>query len=169
MQHCKVSFFKILLSLPANLNNQTFMLKEILSISGKSGLFKLVSQGKNMLVVESLVDGKRMPTYSRDKVTSLGDINIFTESSDVPLGEVLDKFLKKEDGKEIVIDPKTAGNDVLRKYLEEVFPEYDRDRVYPSDIRKMISWYNLLIKNNITDFLPPKEEETETENNVQID
>ena len=122
-----------------------------------------------MLVVESLVDGKRMPTYSRDKVTSLGDINIFTESSDVPLGEVLDKFLKKEDGKEIVIDPKTAGNDVLRKYLEEVFPEYDRDRVYPSDIRKMISWYNLLIKNNITDFLPPKEEETETENNVQID
>lgn len=145
------------------------MLKEILSISGKSGLFKLVSQGKNMLVVESLVDGKRMPTYSRDKVTSLGDINIFTESSDVPLGEVLDKFLKKEDGKEIVIDPKTAGNDVLRKYLEEVFPEYDRDRVYPSDIRKMISWYNLLIKNNITDFLPPKEEETETENNVQID
>jgi len=134
------------------------MLKEILTVGGKSGLFKLVSQGKNMLIVESLVDGKRMPTYARDKVNSLGDINIFTETGDVPLGEVLDKFLKKEDGKEIAIDPKTADNNVLRKYLEEVFPEYDRDRVYPSDIRKMIAWYNLLIKNNITDFLPEKEE-----------
>jgi len=135
------------------------MLKEILTVGGKSGLFKLVSQGKNILIVESLIDGKRIPTYSRDKVNSLGDINIFTETADVPLGEVLDKFLKKEDGKEIAIDPKTADNDVLRNYLAEVFPEYDRDRVYPSDIRKMIAWYNLLIKNNITDFLPEKEEE----------
>ena len=143
------------------------MLKEILSVGGKSGLFKLVSQGKNMLIVESLIDGKRMPTYSRDKVTSLGDINIFTETSDVPLGEVFDKMLKKEDGKEIAIDPKTADNDVLRKYLEEVFPEYDRDRVYPSDIRKMITWYNLLIKNNITNFLPEKEEEETTETDVK--
>ena len=143
------------------------MLKEILSVGGKPGLFKLVSQGKNMLIVESLIDGKRMPTYSRDKVNSLGDINIFTETGDVPLGEVLDKFLKKENGKEIAIDTKTANNDVLRKYLEEVFPEYDRDRVYPSDIRKMIAWYNLLIKNNITDFLSPQEEEESTETEVK--
>ena len=146
------------------------MLKEILSISGKSGLFKLVSQGKNMLIVESLIDGKRTPTYSRDRVNSLSDINIFAETGDVPLGEVLDKFLKKEDGKEIAINPKTAENDVLLKYLAEVFPEYDSDRVYPSDIRKMIAWYNLLIKNNITDFLPEKEEaETEITEETEVE
>ncbi|NDV47242.1 hypothetical protein D0T49_09315 [Paludibacter sp. 221] len=127
------------------------MLKEILSIGGKPGLFKLVSQGKNMLIVESLVDGKRMPAYSRDKVVSLGDIAMFTETDEVPLAEVLDNVLKKENGKEASIDPK-SGNDVLRSYMAEVLPEYDKDRVYPSDIRKLVSWYNLLIKNNITDF-----------------
>ena len=160
--------------------NQTFMLKEILSVGGKSGLFKLVSQGKNMLIVESLIDGKRIPTYSRDKVVSLGDIAIFTETEDMPLGEVLDKILKKEEGKEVSIDPKTADNNILRAYMLEVLPEYDQDRVYPSDIRKMIAWYNLLIKNNITDFLPKEVEEEEStkaekpegakeeEDNVQI-
>jgi len=127
------------------------MLKEILSIGGKPGLFKLVSQGKNMLIVESLVDGKRIPTYSRDKVVSLGDIAIFTETSEVPLGEVFKNILAKENGKEASIEAKSE-NDVLRSYMADILPEYDRDRVYPSDIRKMILWYNLLIKNNITDF-----------------
>lgn len=136
------------------------MLKEILSIGGKPGLFKLVSQAKNMLIVESLTDGKRMPAYSRDKVVSLGDIAIFTETGEVPLGEVLDNILAKEDGKNASIDPKSE-NDILRNYMAEILPEYDRDRVYPSDIRKMLSWYNLLIKNNITDF-SVKEEEAET-------
>ena len=137
------------------------MLKEILSIGGKPGLFKLVSQGKNMLIVESLVDGKRMPAHSRDKVVSLGDIAIFTETDEVPLGEVFKSVFAKENGKEASIDPKSE-NDVLRNYMGEVLPEFDRERVYASDIRKMISWYNLLIKNGITDF-SKKEEKKEEE------
>lgn len=138
------------------------MLKEILSVTGKPGLFKLVSQGKNMLIVESLIDGKRIPAYSRDKVVSLGDIAMFTETEEVPLSEVLEKLKTKENGQPASIDPK-ADNDTLRKFMAEVLPDYDRDRVYPSDIRKLISWYNLLINNNITEFLAKEEEKTSSE------
>lgn len=134
------------------------MLKEILSVTGKPGLFKLVSQGKNMLIVESLIDGKRIPAYSRDKVVSLGDIAMFTETEEVPLSEVLEKLKTKENGQPASIDPK-ADNDTLRKFMAEILPDYDRDRVYPSDIRKLISWYNLLINNNITEFLAKEEEQ----------
>jgi len=128
------------------------MLKEILSITGKPGLFKLVSQGKNMLIVESLVDGKRAPAYAKDKVVSLGDIAMFTETEEIPLSEVLEKVKVKEKGAVASVDSK-ADNDVLRKYMSEILPAYDRDRVYPSDIRKLISWYNILITNNITEFV----------------
>ncbi len=129
-----------------------FMLKEILSIPGKPGLFKLISQGKNMLIVESLVDGKRIPAYTKDKVVSLGDIAIFTEETEIPLGQVFENVKLKENGLPCTIDTK-AENDKLRKYMLEVLPEYDRDRVYPSDIRKLISWYNILIKSQITEFV----------------
>ena len=138
------------------------MLKEILSVTGKPGLFKLVSQGKNMLIVESLIDGKRIPAYTKDKVVSLGDIAIFTENAEVPLGQVLESVKVKENGGICSIDPK-ADNDKLRKYMIEVLPEYDRDRVYPSDIRKMIAWYNLLINAKITDFVEETKEETTEE------
>ena len=134
------------------------MLKEILSVTGKPGLFKLVSQGKNMLIVESLIDGKRIPAYTKDKVVSLGDIAIFTEDAEVPLGQVLESVKAKENGGLCSIDTK-ADNDKLRKYMAEVLPEYDRDRVYPSDIRKMIAWYNLLINAKITDFVEETKEE----------
>ena len=97
------------------------MLKEILSISGKPGLYKLVSQGKNMLIVESLVDGKRKPVYARDKAVSLGDIAVFTETEDLPLGEVLEKVKQKENGAKTSVDAK-ADNDTLKKYMEEVLP-----------------------------------------------
>lgn len=127
------------------------MLKEIFSIGGKSGLFKLVSQGKNMLIVESLVDGKRMPAYSRDKVVSLGDVAIFTETDEVPLGKVFDNIKSKENAAIASINPQ-ADNEALRKYMAEVLPNYDRDRVYPTDIKKIILWYNILIKNDLTDF-----------------
>lgn len=133
------------------------MLKEILSVTGKPGLFKLVSQAKNMLIIESLVDGKRIPAYSRDKVVSLGDIAMFTETEEVPLADVLEKLKTKENGQPASVDPK-SDNDTLRKFMSEVLPDYDRDRVYPSDIRKLISWYNLLINNNITDFISKEEE-----------
>ena len=135
------------------------MLKEILSVTGKPGLFKLVSQGKNMLIVESLIDGKRIPAYTKDKVVSLGDIAIFTENAEVPLGQVLESVKAKENGGICSIDPK-ADNDKLRKYMIEVLPEYDRDRVYPSDIRKMIAWYNLLINAKITDFVEETKDES---------
>ena len=134
------------------------MLKEILSMTGRPGLFKLVSQGKNMLIVESLIDGKRIPAYTKDKVVSLGDIAIFTETAEVPLGKVLEALKVKENGGVCSIDPK-ADNDKLRNYLSEILPDYDRDRVYPSDIRKLLSWYNILINAQITDFLEEEKEE----------
>lgn len=144
------------------------MLKEILSITGKPGLFKMVSQGKNMIIVESLANGKRFPAYANDKAVSLADIAIFTESDEMPLGEVFEKVKAKENGAKASIDPK-SDNNALRKYMEEILPDYDKDRVYPSDIRKLITWYNILIECNITDFVS-KEEETEesAEKEVEI-
>jgi hypothetical protein len=139
------------------------MLKEILSITGKSGLYKLVSQGKNMLIVESLIDGKRIPTYTKDKVVSLGDIAIFTETTEIPLGQVFENIKLKENGAEAPINPK-ADNEVLRKYMSEILPDYDRDRVYPSDIRKLISWYNILVKSNKTDFIEEEKVEAVANN-----
>lgn len=137
------------------------MLKTILSISGKPGLFKLVSHGKNMLIVESLADNKRVPAYAKDKVISLGDIAIYTDEAEVPLHEVLTSIKNKENGEKASIDS-SAKPDKLRAYLAEVLPNFDRERVYPSDIKKLISWYNLLIAAGITDFTP-EEPAQETE------
>ena len=134
------------------------MLKKILSFPGKPGLFKLVSQAKNMLIIESLVDGKRIPAYTKDKVVSLGDIAIFTETAEVQLALVLEKLKEKENGALCSIDPK-SDNDKLRSYMSEILPDFDRDRVYPSDIRKLLSWYNILINAQITDFTLEEKEE----------
>ena len=128
------------------------MLQNILAVTGKSGLFKLISRGNNMLIVESLIDGKRMPTYARDKIVSLGDISMFTEDEDVSLSEVLTKLGAKEGLKQASIDPKKSDNEALRQYFAEILPNFDRERVYPSDIRKLIVWYNILINAGITDF-----------------
>lgn len=133
------------------------MLKKILSISGKSGLFQLVSQGRNMIIVESLLTGNRTPAYSNDKIVSLGDIAIFTEEGEEPLANVLQAMKEKENGAIASIDPK-ATPDRLRNYLAEILPQFDRERVYPSDIKKLISWYNLLVERNLTDFKTEKEE-----------
>lgn len=141
-------------------NQKESMLKEILAITGKPGLFKLVSQGNNMLIVESLIDGKRMPTYARDKVVSLGDIAMFTDENDVPLSEVLENLKKKENAAVCALDIKNADTKKLFAFFAEILPNFDRDRVYPSDIRKLITWYNILIKAGITDF---KEEEVKEE------
>ncbi|MBO7601555.1 MAG: DUF5606 domain-containing protein [Bacteroidaceae bacterium] len=138
------------------------MLKSILSISGKPGLYKLVSQGKNMLIVESLLDGRRSPAYGNDKIVSLGDISMFTNADDVPLRQVLKNMLEKENGAEVPIDSKKANNADLSAYLEQVLPDFDRDRVHPNDIRKLISWYNILVKSGNTDF-EEKVEESDTE------
>lgn len=139
------------------------MLRTILAITGKGGLFKLVSRGNNMLIVESLLDGKRIPTYARDKIVALSDVSMFTTGDDVELPQVLTKVGEKEGLKPATIDAKKASNDELREWFRGVLPDFDEDRVYPSDIRKLIQWYNILINAGITDFLA-KEEEGETDN-----
>lgn len=128
------------------------MLKNILAITGKPGLFKLVSRGNNMLIVESLVDGKRMPTYARDKIVSLAEVSMFTTGEDIALSEVLNKLGAKQSFQRVDMDIKSADNDTLRQFFAEVLPDFDRDRVYPSDIRKLIQWYNILISAGFTDF-----------------
>lgn len=131
------------------------MLKKILSVSGKPGLYKLVSQGKSMLIVEVLTDGRRLPVYAREKIISLGDIAIYTDGDEVPLYEVLNSVKAKEEGKAVSsIDAARATPDELRAYMAEVLPNFDRERVYPTDIKRLLSWYNLLISAGITDFDP---------------
>ena len=135
------------------------MLKNILAITGKPGLYKLVSRGNNMLIVESLLDGKRMPTYARDKIVALSDVSMFTNADDVALSEVLTSAGKKENLKPVALDVKKATNAELQAWFDQVLPDWDRDRVYPSDIRKLIQWYNILINAGITDFTVKAEEE----------
>lgn len=127
------------------------MIKTILSIAGKPGLYRLVSQGRNMLIVESIATGKRMPAFARDKVMSLGDIAMYTTGDDIPLADVLELVKVKTDCKPV--DVKTFAGDVeMRAFFGEVLPEFDRDRVHDSDIRKLFQWYNLLLDAGITDF-----------------
>ncbi len=126
------------------------MLKGILAISGQAGLFKMVSQAKNSIIVESLADGKRMPAYATSRISALEDISIFTEEEDVKLLEVFNKIYDKEQG-QAAISHKASSND-LKKYFEEVLPDYDRDRVYVSDIKKVIMWYNLLLEKDVFTF-----------------
>lgn len=135
------------------------MLKTILSVSGKPGLYKLISSGKNMVIVESLVDKKKMPVHARDKVVSLGDISIYTEEEDVPLKDIFVSMKQKENGAKASIGT-AAKPDEHRKYFEEVLPNFDRERVYPTDIKKIISWYNLLIDAAIDFEQELKEEQT---------
>lgn len=133
------------------------MLKGILSISGQPGLYKMVAEAKNSVIVESLLTGKRMPAYSSAKISSLEDIAIFTQTSEVALKDLLKNIFEKENGAEIT--KKDSGNE-LKAYFAEVLPEYDQDRVYVSDMKKVIQWYNLLHKHELLNF----EEETEAEN-----
>ncbi len=127
------------------------MLKEILSVSGKPGLFKLISQGKNMFIAESLIDKKRIPVYARDKVVSLGDIAVYTTSAEVPLSTVLTDIKEKENGMKIDIKSNVEPSE-LRTWFEGVLPDFDHDRVYPSDIKKLMGWYNILIDAGMTEF-----------------
>ena len=133
------------------------MLKTILSIAGKGGLYKLISHNGNIIIVESLVDGKRFPSYPRDKVVSLNDIAMFTETDDVALRIVLKTMFDYEKGGECSVDPKADGS-VLRDYFSKILPNFDRDRVHNGDIKKLIQWYNILVKSGNTDFEEKNEE-----------
>lgn len=126
------------------------MIKTILSISGRPGLFKLVNQGKNMLIVESLLNGRRTPAYSHDKVVSLGDISIYTTEGDVPLADVFEAIKTKYEAAQI--DVKKLDDADVRSKFAEILPDFDDERVYTNDIRKVFAWYNQLIAAGITEF-----------------
>ena len=134
------------------------VLKDILSISGEPGLFKFIAQGKNAIIVEHIETGRRNSAFSSAKVSSLEDISVFTEGEDLPLGKVLDRLFEKESGGP-AIDSK-ADAEKLRGYFEEVVPDYSREKVYLSDIKKIILWYNLLQKKGM---LVKEEPEKEAE------
>ena len=138
---------------------KTLNLKEVLAISGQSGLFKFVAQSKNGVIVESLTDGKRSNASGSAKVSALGEIAIYTETDDLPLAQVFENIYKHTAGKE-AISPK-ASPEELKKFFAAVLPEYDRERVHVSDIKKVVAWYNLLIGIGMTDF---KIEEENKEN-----
>ena len=135
------------------------MFKEIVSISGKPGLFKVISQSKNMVIVESLIDGKRQPAFQNDKISTLNDIAMFTETGEKPLREIFKVALELENGEKIAIDAKNASTEVLHEYFAKVLPNFDKEKIYPNDIKKFILWYNLLVEKDITNFDEPEEEE----------
>lgn len=137
------------------------MLKGILSISGQSGLFKMVAESKNSIIVESMDTQKRMPVYSTSKISALEDIAIYTESGDVPLKDVFKSIHEKENGG-LALDPKSPGN-ILKTYFEEIVPEFDKDRVYVSDIKKVLVWYNTLQEKEMLDFSEKESDDTEEE------
>lgn len=138
------------------------MLKGIVSIAGKPGLYKVISSGKGSLIVEQLGANKRLPVYARDRVISLADVAMYTDEDDVPLGQVLTSLKEVAEGKEVDIKAVEAGEG-LREYFGKVLPSFDRDRVHISDIRKLLSWYNILIAAGETDFTEPEAPETAEE------
>lgn len=144
------------------------MIRDILSISGRQGLFRLVTQGKNMLIVESLLDHRRSPAYAHDKVMALADISIYTDNGDKPLAEVLEEVKTKAGGEKI--DIKAIGSDQnLREYFGEILPDFDRERVYTADIRKLLTWYNQLIAASVTEFKDPEPEAKSEETSEEAD
>ena len=131
-------------------------LSNILSITGKGSLYKLISRAPNSFIVEGLEDGHRFPAFSHDGVATLDNIAIFTEDEEVSLPSVFQSIFKKENGQKIVV-PK--DNNALKTYFGEVLPNYDRDRVYVSNIKKVLAWYNILVQHNLIDLEEPQQEE----------
>lgn len=128
------------------------MLSTILSISGKSGLYRLISQGRGTLIVESLETAKRIPVMARDRVVSLGDISMYTDGEDVALAEIMQSAYQAFEGQPVDLDG-LKTTDALSEAFGRVLPSFDRERVYTSDIRKFFTWYNLLLKAGFTSFV----------------
>jgi len=135
------------------------VLKDILAISGQPGLYKFIAQGKNAIIIEHLETKKRSSAFGSAKVSSLEEISVFTENEDMSLGKVFDLIYEKENGGS-AIDYK-SNPDKLKTYFGEIVPEYDRERVYNSDIRKIIQWYNILHTLNLLIADAPEESEKE--------
>ena len=140
-------------------------LSKILSISGKPGLYKLIGESKSSLVVESMIDGKRGPAFSHERISTLKEISIYTDTGDVPLEDVFRKIYEMQDGKP-VMDTKKATSDQIKELFEKVLPDYDREAVYVSDMKKVFTWYNFLLEKDVLVFTEEeagKEEEENTE------
>jgi hypothetical protein len=127
-------------------------LDKILSISGKPGLFKIITQTRNGFVAESLIDKKKVNVNIHSNVSILSEIAVYTLTEELPLREVLKKVKEKENGQQTAISHKDS-KDALEEYFFEVLPDYDEDRVYASDIKKIVQWYNLLQSHNMLDAL----------------
>lgn len=140
------------------------MLREILSITGKPGLFKIVSHGNRILLVEDVQTKKRFPAHQRDKVVSLGDIAMYTDSGDKPLSEILDLVYENMKGESIDVKGLIKDGGLRAKFLE-IIPDFDQDRVYDNDIKKLFTWYNILLEAGYTKFA---EEEAGDENEKEI-
>ena len=137
------------------------MLKEILSITGKPGLYRIITPGKRTLLVEDMVSKKRFPLGARDRVVCLGDIAMYTLGEDLPLDRILDRVYAVEEGKRI--DVKAMDNEMLRQEFAKAVEDFDRDRVYPSDIKKLFNWYNLLIAEGYTKFTEEEAQSSDEE------
>ena len=136
-------------------------LSKILSISGKGGLFELVGQTKNGVVVESLLDGKRIPAYSNQQISALEEISIYGEDEDIPLADIFTRFFKMENGAPTSVTAKSSGAEI-KDYFSDIVPEYDEERVYTSDIKKVLKWYNLLLSKGkiVVEEEKPKKKKT---------
>ena len=138
------------------------MKDQLLAISGKPGLFRLLGEGRGMLIVETLdAQKKRLTAGARDRVTSLNDVSMYTDDEDKPLMEVFESISQKYEGKTVDLDLKKATPAQLADFMAGVLPDYDRDRVHFSDIRKLIQWSNILVAGGCTDFVEAEEEKAE--------
>ena len=136
------------------------MKETILAISGKPGLYRLVARGNGNLIVESIDEQKRRITAgSRDRVTSLRDVSMYTMDDDKPLMEVFESIKEKYNGQRVDIQTSKADKAQLFAFLDEVLPDNDADRIYPGDVKKLIQWYNILVHAGYTDFLEAEEQE----------
>jgi hypothetical protein len=136
-------------------------LDKVLAIGGKPGLYKLITQTRGGFVAESLIDNKRISVSVQQNVSVLSEIAIYTLTQEIPLREVLSKIKEKENGKTTSVKPKDS-KDKLEEYFFDVLPDYDEDRVYPSDIKKVLQWYNLLQQNNLLDLLEEEAEKSKS-------
>ncbi|MCD7963104.1 MAG: DUF5606 domain-containing protein [Rikenellaceae bacterium] len=137
-------------------------LKDILTISGQPGLYKFVAQSSNGIIVESLADCKRSNVSASSRVSSIGEIAIYTDSDDMPIEKVFQSIYRDTDGKETISHKSSA--DELKSYFEKILPEYDRDQVHVSDMKKVLSWYNILNSKGMIDLIEKEEEEVAEEN-----
>ena len=140
-------------------------LKKILSIAGKPGLYKLVAQSKNGLIIESLIDGKRMNAFMNEKISSLEEISLFSHNEDVPLNVALRNMYNLTNGQKAI--DKKADDSAVKAFFEQVVPDYDKERVYVSHMRKVIGWYNLLIEKGILDYSEEEVTENKAEENTE--